>query len=301
MKRINGYLNDILAPQLRAIGVSEEFLAKIYSIVGSQMRSAAAHRTDERFFRAMEVLVSEEAPFYLPVAPKGVGPFVVLTLRNSPFETLQSDSFAEAGLKEPISFFDIVKVTSGAIKYFSAAGLPEGEVDEDIYGELAKRYPAAWSALEALGSMQGDSCAFDVPRGEKAGAFCEKILRLERAAEDAESNIVQDGYSNEITPLVARQLIRATEGEGLFYTDCFKMISRNPEVVLTVLEFLLLNGGVFVSTNYYITGGYAEKRKRIIKAAHNYGEVRAHLLNTEGIGREHREMLRIVRRSFDGQ
>lgn len=301
MKRITGYLNEILIPQLRAMGVSEEFLAKIYGVVGRQMRSAAAHRADGRFFRALEVLVSEEAPFYLPVAPKGVGPFVVLTLRNSPFETLQSDSFAEAGLKGPISFFDIVKVTSGAIKFFSAAGLPEGEAGEDMYGELARRYPAAWSALEAVGSMQGDSCTFDVPRGENAGAFCEKILRLERAAEDAESNIVQDGYNNEITPLAARQLIRAIEGEGLFYTDCFKMISRNPEVVLAVLEFLLLNGGAFVSTNYYITGGYAEKRKRILKAAHNYDELRAHLLDTEGGGRQHLAALRVIKRSLCGQ
>lgn len=294
MKRIARYLNSVLGPELEKIGVNEDFIARIFMAVGRQMRSAAAHRTDGRFFRALKVLVSEEAPFYLPAdAPEEVKAFVVLTLRNSPFESLQSDLFAETGMKRQLLTPDIIKITSGAVRYFTEEGLPEGTaiVGEDIYGELAKKYPTAWNALEAVGSMQGNSCAFAAAEREDAAAFCEKILRCERAAEESRMNVIEDGFSNRITPVAARQLSIAAEYGGPFYVDCFKMVSRNPEVVLTFLEFLLIKGCAFVTSNYYITNGYAEKRKRIIKAAHNESELRAHLANVSGISRAHREVL----------
>ena len=51
------------------------------------------------------------------------------------------------------------------------------------------------------------------------------------------------------------------------------MLSRNFEKVLHVLQIALENKKIFLTSNYYISNGYIEKRKIILRAAHNEKDV----------------------------
>lgn len=50
------------------------------------------------------------------------------------------------------------------------------------------------------------------------------------------------------------------------------MLSRNFEKVLHILQIILENDRAFVTCNYYMRNGVIEKRKKLLRAAHNAGE-----------------------------
>lgn len=105
-------------PQLTGFGASGQFIEHVCWTVEKQMLSALYHWTDIPFRKALLLLASEEGTFYEPGGKTEVKCFVVLTLRNSPFETMQSESYQETGLSKSLSDAQIKVVTSAAIVYF---------------------------------------------------------------------------------------------------------------------------------------------------------------------------------------
>ena len=71
-----------------------------------------------------------------------------------------------------------------------------------------------------------------------------------------------------------------------------KMLSRNFEKVLHVLQIVFEAGGSFVTCNYYIRDGYIEKRRRILKAAHDEREVVKKMMNVGGTTPRLRDVLK---------
>ena len=100
MDAVSHYLNHILTPRLRGYGVTEQFLLYTVSTVHTQMTSLLRHWNDREFRNTVLLLGMEEGSFYEPPAKIEVRCFVVVTIRNSPIEMLQSNSYAEAGLSQ---------------------------------------------------------------------------------------------------------------------------------------------------------------------------------------------------------
>ena len=161
---INEYLNDILSPRLYEYGVSTDFQRRISSVISEQMTSALFHWKEMK--EVFYTLTAEEALFYKPEAPDDVKVFVVLTVRNSPIETLQSDYFRQAGLKQKISDEQLKIITSEAIMFFKDIQLcncdevkPESDED-DLYGYLRDSYCIAWRTLEQISKCETQSTTF---------------------------------------------------------------------------------------------------------------------------------------------
>lgn len=300
--QVTDYPDQILRPQLAAYGTNAAFTEELCSTVERQMSSALKHWKDVPFRNALMLLVSEEAPFYQPDAPLEVKSFVVLTLRNSPFESLQSKDFQKTGLRKKLTDSQVIKVTSAAVRYFKDADLSAidpPDCAEDIYFSLSQRYPVAWNALYALANCPENTCSF--PPARHKGDI-DSLIGLHHAASDGSGSgySVKDGYDADIESTLAEQLQAVLNARTIpFFSDSFKMISRNPELLMKVLEFLLANDLTYVSTNYLIENGHAEKRKNILKALHltskDVAPLIRHCTNTNGISPRHRKFLLDIR------
>lgn len=53
------------------------------------------------------------------------------------------------------------------------------------------------------------------------------------------------------------------------FEDSFKMLTRNAEKLLYILNFVLANDGIFFTSNYYITNGYIEQRPVCLPPTHS--------------------------------
>ena len=74
---------------------------------------------DVAFRKTVLLLGSEEGPFYEPAGKYDTKCFVVVAIRNSPIETIQSESYQRAGLSSAISSRDVRAITGSAIRYFN--------------------------------------------------------------------------------------------------------------------------------------------------------------------------------------
>lgn len=302
MDVIGRYLDQHLLPHLRGHGVSDAFADHTAQVVRTQMFSLVRHWDDLGFRRTALLLGAEEGVFYEPPAKTEIRCFVVVTLRNSPFESLQSDACGQAGLPHPLDSMQIRQITREAVEYFSrqdfggacrAAKQADGN---DLYLRLAQRHPVAWASLGHLAGMQGKSV--DYPRlpvrqpYPLSAAACENTPARRGFIVN-----VHDGYSPEIeAPLAAYLEQLCADPSGMFFADSLKSVTRNPEKLLDILEFLLTRDIPFVSTNYYLENGHAERRTKPLRAGHSVAEMQQNMASTAGLAHRHGAALRRLTR-----
>ena len=161
MDAVSHYLNHILTPRLQGYGVTEQFLLYTISTIHAQMTSLLRHWNDRAFRNTVLLLGMEEGSFYEPPAKIEVRCFVVVTIRNSPIETIQSNTYPEAGLSQILNSKDVKEITSEAIRYFSKQDFAELcsqaklSTKRDLYLELAEEHPVAWASLQCLSGLRG--------------------------------------------------------------------------------------------------------------------------------------------------
>lgn len=119
MDAVAHYLNQVLTPRLRGYAVSERFLLYTVDTINTQMTSLLRHWDDRSFRNTVLLLGQEEGSYYEPPCKLDVRCFVVVTIRNSPIETMQSDAYPESGSPKCLTDADVKDITSEAIRYFS--------------------------------------------------------------------------------------------------------------------------------------------------------------------------------------
>lgn len=86
------------------------------------------------------------------------------------------------------------------------------------------------------------------------------------------------------------------------YFDSFKMLTRNIEKLLFVINFVLANEGVFATANYFISNGYIERRVEYLRPtssdADTFSLARKRELLAGDIGKAHKNLLQIVCTEF---
>lgn len=299
MDAISCYLNDFLTPRLRSYGVSEQFLLYTISTIHTQMTSLLRHWDDRVFRNAILLLGLEEGSFYEPPAKIDVRCFVVVTIRNSPIETTQSDAYGDAGLNQLLESKDVRKITSEAIRYFSKQDFDEmcrqakHSTRRDLYQDLANEHPVAWAALMHLAAT--NSKTVDYPKVLVSGPYHLTGMDedSEIAAKSGELKIgVYDGYTPEIEPPLAAFLnMLSADPNGVLIVDSLKSVTRNVTKLLSVLEFLLTRDLVFASTNYYMENGHVERRMKPLRAGHSANDMLRNVSNTSGLGYKHKAAL----------
>ena len=273
MKAIENYLNDILYPQLKEVNMPYRFTSAIQDDIRNRMESCLSLWQDEEVRKTILFPSLEEALFYEPVAQTGVREFVVTTIRNSMLEVAASVNCMNLKIQEPLSDAQIKNITSTAIKYFAQFDFIElsKEIsceDNNMYISLIEKYPLAWEALSKLANMKVNEkeISITVDKKFKQEEFNNDKLELK--------TIVCDGFTLEFDEYLNQVINQIISGKlSCFYTHCFKMLSRNIEKVLHVLQIILENGSAFCTSNCYISCYHIEKRNKIVRAAHNEQDV----------------------------
>ena len=288
---IQEYLNDLLGNQLREM--KYRYREQIAADIKNRMCSLLSKWDDEEYRRTILFVTDEEALFYEPYAAAEVKEFVVAALRNSMLEVAASVNCTQFKMQDPLSNEKIRQLTSDAIVYFrqcSFASLREEAQSmefKDVYGQAIKKYPLAWDVLKKTALMTGEILEF-------AGAD-QTVSEYEDQKLDCRKydKVICDGYSLEFDEYLEQALGNLISGHTeVFFVDSFKILSRNFEKVLHVLQIILENGRTFVTCNYYISNGYIEKRKEILRAAHSEKDVLKNLRNMRGTQAELRTILK---------
>ena len=134
----------------------------------------------------------------------------------------------------------------------------------NVYENAIDKYPIAWNALLNISNM--DQQIFELSNSE---ANEPRALSNESVATSKIEVAVCDGYSLSFDAQLCSMLNKIISGENsVFFVDCSKMLTRNFEKYLHVLEIILKSNGVFCTCNYFISNHCLEKRKRFIRAAH---------------------------------
>lgn len=297
---ITHYLDKILMPKLKKIGVSDAFCNYTVEIVKKQIISLVAHWDDIAFRKAVLLIGMEEGFFYEPSAKTDVKAFVVVAIRNSPIETLQSKSYTEAGLKAAITNDKLKSITSDAIRYFNIQNFSElcrlakQAVQDDYYYHILNNHPVTKVALEKLSGATAKSVVYKPVEISKSYMLPQLTVFSKAENSDmAMTRVVMDGYSTEIDPELCKILQSyVCERQGVFVSDSFKFVTRNFEKLIKILEFLLTHNISFVTANFYLENGCVERRTNLLKASHSVDEMIIKLNQTSGLSFKHKSALK---------
>ena len=299
VEKVTQYLQDVLVPTLDHFRVPAAYTRQIIDTVELQMISFLRHWDDLAFRRTLLLLGSEEGPFYEPAGKVDVKCFVVVTLRNSPIETIQSDNYASAGMQSSLSSQNVKTITSGAIRFFNPLDFSSMCLQAkkcsgcDYYQEIVERHPVAWAALRALGTTSAK--IIDYPKVQYNNPFsieaCNEIQingEDESQQERLTKKVIFDGYSAMWDPQLLELLRKlSSSSRNIFVVESLKSATRNFEKLMDILEFLLTHDLKFVSTNFYMENGHVERRVKPLRAGHTSKETEKNLSQTAGLGYRH--------------
>lgn len=275
---INKYTDEILYNRLLTFNIKEKYIKEITNDIKEQIYAVLYHWNDVVFRNALLVLGLEEGKFYEPEADLNIKCFVVVAIRNSLLEVVFSVESGLMKLDKCIPEANMRLITSEAINYFKDIDFEklgrevEKEKIKDKYQEIAQKYPMAWEALKQLGNSIGKKAMYnkvevkdkikisDLGQGYKIKEDTDK-----RWVKDVQSGI-NESFSDELLDYL-NDIIKSEE-ISVFYVDCFKMITRNFEKLLKIMEILLENNKMILTSNYLITDSYIGKRTKVYRAAH---------------------------------
>lgn len=306
MGAIETYVQSHLGRQLAAYGLTDRQIGTIAEDVQRRFASLFCRWRDRPFRRAILLLGAEEATFYCPATTDlDRRALVVVAIRNSLIEDLGSTSEAarRLGLAAPVlSDRDVPAITGAAIEYLAGLDLDEvaGEVTapseaNDVFGRLPKRYPTAWRALSKLALGPQPETRYAPAKAATAPPILLGRPVPDRWLQDTRTHVLS-GMDQTIEPRLQRVLRLVKNGVvPAFFADSFKMITRDPDKLLKVIEFVLAQNRTVVTHNYYLSNGYVARRDPLLRPAHTAAEAQEKLGNLSGLSPRHAAALREIR------
>ena len=289
---IDNYLNEVLFSQLKNAGIRYRYIVLIQNDIRDRMLSLMSFWNMEEVRNGILLFSQEEARFYSSGGREYTREFVVTTIRNSMLEIAASDNCGQIKMNRALSDAQIKDITESAIIYFNKYEKAQlvneciGLDFNDKYGNAIRKYTLAWEAIKQLANMSGNREFFYDT--DKKRPIVQKI-EFENIKK---SEVICDGYTLDFDEVLKQTLGQVLDGKvDVFFSGCFKMISRNFEKVLHVLEILLEHDKKIVTVNYYISNNYLEKRKPLIKASHDAKELFINIQNLNGAPPKLKEFL----------
>ena len=77
-----------------------------------------------------------------------------------------------------------------------------------------------------------------------------------------------------------------------FFTDSFKVLTRNFDKTLKIIQYLLERNSIFGTFNYYLSNGYISVRKDLLKPYHKRSELLYKFKKMNGISKRHKNFLK---------
>ena len=302
---INKYTDEILYNQLLNLNIKEKYAIEITENIKEQIYAIIYHWKDVHFRKALLVIGEEEAKFYEPEADLDVKTFVVVAIRNSLIEIIFSDECYKFGIKEALPGKCVKLITSSAIEYFSKVEFNkiceelQGIDINDKYKNIASKYPMAWEALCKLGNCIGKKVIYKntVPNTKMKITDLKVVHNNKEKQNQKMICDTQSGINEKFSEAVINYLreILKNKNKSVFYTDCFKMITRNFEKLLQTMEILLENDKIILTSNYLITNSYIGKRENLYRAVHCIDEMISKMKHPDffaGLSKTHQTILK---------
>jgi hypothetical protein len=292
---IDVYFGKKLGPQLRSLGLSPLQVSLITGDIRLRLESLQANWDDVRFRNTALLPALEVAGSYQPQAPLAIKALVVSAIRNSMLTELNASQPSNPAFYSVANCLTdelMPEITGGAIEFFVETWGERPNVaasKNDLFRQLAMKYPAAWRRFDALANSNQQEMHLEPEEIHPAP--------LEETEEPIPSKwLVESGYVTELGPYdVAILTAVRRQPNGLFFAPVFKMVSRNPEKVLRIIDMLVSWDKEFVTFNYFISKSYCARRKRLLSAPHDNGDVVRALRNCEGITPRHASCIKRVR------
>jgi hypothetical protein len=265
------------------------------------MESLIYHWFDEELRKAILIIGSDEGLFYKPHALDDIRNFVVVTIRNSELEHLHSDDYRQFGMSERLPETAVKTITSEAIEYFGKLDFIKmseeiEEPENDKYEGLWDRYPVAGQVLFELAGNKKTEYDFErIPVYKQPSLDALQILNEKQSVSGvSHGKIIEafsDGYSFTIGADLKSHLLSCVESQYPLLVDSFKSLSRNLEKVLLIMEFLFSRWTPLVTTDFLISNGRVERRRKPLKAGHSHEDMYKNWRQTEGLGKYHKLFL----------
>lgn len=292
MTVIQGYVQGVLVPQLRSLGLSKFQGEIVADDVTQRLTSLLSIWHNLPFRRTILVLGTEEASFWEPrAASMEIRSLVVVAVRNSLVTDLNaSHAYTEAlrSKKELLPDEKMPWITSEAIKYFQTVNLDAAQIPTgpDLFGSLARRFPNAWHVLSRLGNSSDNEIVCDLPLA-KAEPMDFSAPRSAMSHTEIESGI--DPGLNDFLVNVLK-MVESKEAD-LFFSFAFKGITRNPEKLLSIIDHVLRYGGMVLTPNYLLSPSYLARRNPLLRPAHSASDYPAQMADPVGLTDRHKQAL----------
>ncbi|MFA9560419.1 hypothetical protein ACERII_24260 [Evansella sp. AB-rgal1] len=292
---VDEYIQNILTPQLTPFLEDTSDIETIVHDVHLRLVDAISLWNEQEVRDTLFLPVTEEAMYYKPYAPIEIRCLVVLCIRNSLLETYASYP------QDVIEDKHIPLFTGEAIQYFRNMDLGVASHhllvrENNQFLLLKQNYPVAWNALHHLAFSKKRQTKF--PPVEKEELMLEELENAEESTEIGKE--VTSGMDATISPILASQLKSIEQGVP-FFVDSFKYLTRHPEKLFLVLEFLLRKRSMFVSFNYLIANGEAHQRTTLQQPAFSQQaeeQIREKFFNHQGLSKRHQKILQFVSTYF---
>ena len=292
MTVIQDYTEGLLLPHLQALVLSKPQRAIVIEDVSRRLDSLLFHWGDLAFRRTILILGTEEAWFWEPsTASLEIRSLVVVAIRNSLIEDLgASQPYTKLleSRKKQLRDEQIPAITSEAIRYFDKASLdaPRVRPIRDLFGDLPLRYPNAWHALSLLGGSSKNEIDCELPIEGESMETSDSEWKVQH------HNVIASG----IDPRLDAQLVDIMhkiklKQAPLFFSPSFKFITRNPEKLLFVIDYVLRHGGTLMTLNYLMSPTYLARRNPLVRPAHYTSEIEAQVANPHGLSERHNVLL----------
>ena len=293
MTVIQGYTQSVLLPQLGALALSKWQQAIVIEDVSRRLESLLFHWSDLAFRRTILMLGTEEASFWEPhTASLEIRSLVVVAVRNSLIEDLgASQPYTKVleSRKEQLQDEQMPAITSEATKYFEAVNLDVLPIQpkRDLFGDLPRRFPSAWHALSLLSRSSENEIACELPI-EEADSMDSSASRWEVQRRHVVASGIDPRLDTNLVDLLKQIRLREVQ---LFFSPSFKSITRNPEKLLFVIDYVLRYGGTLMTPNYLLSPTYLSRRSPLIRPIHYTTEIEAQVANPGGLSERHKELL----------
>jgi len=304
---IDTYIQEVLPAFLNTYEIPFEVIELVTHDIETRIYSCVSHWNDMEFRRVLLTTGFEEASFYEPKVNLELRCFVVVAIRNSLFENLVSNRKAAMTLglnKSPIPEDDVKVFTQQAINHFEGTDFEEicdnlvWDESKDVFRDLKDKYPVAWNALAELGKWSNKAQVFEkleyepLKMAELQGTSIKESRKMGRF-------VVQSGMDEKIDIDLLNVLSKiSVDVQPVFYTDCFKMLTRNIDKLFKVMEYVLRKDCLFMTSNFYISNGYVAKRKSLLRPAHYGYEMDENLKQFEGLHQTHLKAFKAVSQSI---
>ncbi len=275
-EQIEFYTWNILKKQLQQNKVPSHILYKIMDDIKIHLYSIIANWCNIEFRNAILIIGSEEGNFYEP-QNELIASMVVVTIRNSLLEGICSNNYKSYGCNAYLKDNTIKEITKTAIEYFSKINLSEIsqtlDIENDFYKEITNKYPNAIKSLIELAKCTKENREHTYKNNIKEIYVPEELKNNINNTNNLKQYVVEDGISPKFNTAICSYLNDIKDNKSKFFvTDSFKMITRNFEKLLKILEFILTKKAILLTTNYLITYNYVSRRENLLKASHTFEE-----------------------------